>query len=212
MEENKKVIAVIDMKSFYSYVECVDRGLDPWKTPLVVADVERSVNTIILSVSPYLKSKGVPSRLRLKELPKGFNYIYATPRMSRYIEMSSKIVSIFLDFISSEDLHVYSIDESFLDLTTYINYYKKSPKEIVQMIMNKVKEETGIEIENIRYCASQAWPYPDQLMIGLRADWKSGELILQESEIDDAKWFSKDNLPPIPKAGSLAYQLINGII
>lgn len=144
MEENKKVIAVIDMKSFYSYVECVDRGLDPWKTPLVVADVERSVNTIILSVSPYLKSKGVPSRLRLKELPKGFNYIYATPRMSRYIEMSSKIVSIFLDFISSEDLHVYSIDESFLDLTTYINYYKKSPKEIVQMIMNKVKEETGL--------------------------------------------------------------------
>jgi len=144
MGELKKTIAVIDMKSFYSYVECVDRGLDPWTTPLVVADRSRSVNTIVLSVTPYLKNKGVPSRLRIKDLPKGINYIYATPRMARYIEMSSKIVSIFLDFISSEDLHVYSIDESFLDLTTYINYYKKSPKEIVQMITGQVKKETGL--------------------------------------------------------------------
>ena len=144
MDENRRAIAVIDMKSFYSYIECVDRGLDPWKTPLVVADKSRSVNTIVLSVTPYLKNKGVPSRLRIKELPKGFNYIYATPRMARYIEMSSKIVSIFLDFVASEDLHVYSIDESFIDLTTYINYYKKTPKEIVKMIMEKIKEETGL--------------------------------------------------------------------
>lgn len=144
MGENKKAIAVIDMKSFYSYIECVDRGLDPWSTPLVVADKSRSVNTIVLSVTPYLKNKGVPSRLRIKELPKNFNYIFATPRMERYIEMSSKIVSIFLDFVSSEDLHVYSIDESFIDLTTYINYYNKTPKEIVQMIMEAVKKETGL--------------------------------------------------------------------
>ena len=66
-----KTIAVIDLKAFYSFVECVDRGLDAWKTPLVVADKDRGKNTIVLSVSPYLKSKGVPSRLRIRDLPKG---------------------------------------------------------------------------------------------------------------------------------------------
>ena len=98
------------------------------------------------------------------------------------------------------------------DLYTCLAGFMEHGETIEECAKREVKEETGIEIENIRYCASQAWPYPDQLMIGLRADWKSGELILQESEIDDAKWFSKDNLPSIPKAGSLAYQLINGII
>jgi len=140
----EKSIAVIDLKAFYSYVECIDRGLDPFTTPLVVADPERSVNTIILSVTPYLKSKGIPSRLRIKDLPKGFNYIYATPRMERYLEMSTKVVSILLDFVSTEDIHVYSVDESFLDLTTYLAYYNKTPKEIVKMIMDKIKAETGL--------------------------------------------------------------------
>lgn len=139
----EKVIAVIDMKSFYSYVECVDRGLDPFKTPLVVVDKERSVNTIILSVTPYLKAKGIPSRLRLKELPKGIDYIYAVPRMQRYIDVSTEIMSIILDFVATEDLHVYSIDEAFIDLTTYLDFYKKTPKEIVQMIIDKIKEKTG---------------------------------------------------------------------
>ena len=140
-----KVIAVIDLKAFYSYVECVDRGLDPWNTPLVVADKDRSVNTIILSVTPYLKSKGVPSRLRLRDLPKGHDYIYAVPRMERYIEMSSKVMSILLDFVSELDLHVYSIDEAFIDLTTYLAYYKKTGKEIVKDIINRIKKETGLE-------------------------------------------------------------------
>ena len=145
MRERKRAIAVIDLKAFYSYVECVDRGLDPWKTPLVVADKSRSVNTIVLSVTPYLKKKGIPSRLRVKELPKGIDYIFATPRMERYIEMSSKVMSIILSFVSEEDLHVYSIDEAFVDLTTYLTYYKKTPKQIVKDIMNKIKEETGLE-------------------------------------------------------------------
>ena len=83
---------------------------------------------------------------------------------------------------------------------------------IEECARREVKEETGIEIENIRYCSSQAWPYPDQLMIALRADWKSGDLVLQESEIDDAKWFNKNDLPPIPKPGSVAYKLITGKI
>lgn len=144
MEKNK-VIAVIDLKAFYSYVECVDRHLDPWKTPLVVADKERGKNTIILSVTPYLKSKGVPSRLRIRDLPKGFDYIYAVPRMARYIEKSSEIINIILDFISEEDLHVYSIDEAFLDLTSYLNYYHKTAYEIVLMIINRIHELTGLE-------------------------------------------------------------------
>ena len=95
MEKNRQ-IAVIDLKAFYSYVECIDRGLDPWTTPLIVADKERGTNTIVLSVSPYLKSKGIPSRLRVKELPKKFDYIFATPRMERYIEKSNEIISIFM--------------------------------------------------------------------------------------------------------------------
>lgn len=145
MEIEKRAIAVIDLKAFYSYVECVDRGLDPWKTPLVVADKSRSVNTIVLSVTPYLKKKGIPSRLRVKELPKGIDYIFATPRMERYIEMSSKVMSILLEFVSEEDLHVYSIDEAFIDLTTYLDYYKKTPKQIVKDVLKKIKNDTGLE-------------------------------------------------------------------
>ena len=139
-----KVIAVIDLKAFYSYVECLDRGLDPFKTPLVVADKSRSVNTIILSVTPYLKARGVPSRLRIKELPKGYNYIYATPRMSRYLEMSAEVVNIFLDFVAEEDIHVYSIDEAFINITPYLSYYKKTGLEIVKDIIKAIKDRTGL--------------------------------------------------------------------
>lgn len=142
---NEKVIAVIDLKAFYAFTECVDRGLDPWKTPLVVADKERGTNTIVLSVSPFLKAKGIPSRCRIKELPKGIDYIYAVPRMERYIEKSKDVLDVFLDFFSDEDIHVYSIDESFIDLTSYLDYYHKKPLEIVQMVINAVKEKTGLQ-------------------------------------------------------------------
>ena len=142
---NKRSIAVIDLKAFYSYVECLDRGLDPWTTPLVVGDRTRSVNTIILSVTPYLKSKGVPSRVRMKDLPKGYKYIYATPRMERYIEKSCEVIATFLEFVSEEDMHVYSIDEAFIDLTSYISYYKKDAKQIVIDIINRIKEKTGLQ-------------------------------------------------------------------
>jgi len=116
MTLEQRNIIVIDLKAFYSFVECVDRGLDPWSTPLIVADKERGKNTIVLSVSPFLKSQGIPSRLRVKELPNKFDYIYAKPRMERYIEMSTKVIDIFLDFVSKDDIHVYSIDEAFLDI------------------------------------------------------------------------------------------------
>lgn len=120
----KSIYAVIDMKAFYSFVECIDRNFDPYKTPLVVADVSRSSNTIILSVTPYLKNKGIPSGLRLKDLPKGENYIYATPRMERYLYLSAQAFSIILDFIAKEDIHIYSIDEGFINLSPYLNITK----------------------------------------------------------------------------------------
>ena len=126
-------------------MECLDRGLDPWKAPLIVADKERGKNTIILSVSPYLKAHGVPSRLRVKELPSGFNYIYATPRMDRYIRKSCEVVNVFMDFVAEEDIHVYSIDEAFIDLTSYLKYYKKTGIEMVQTIIDAVKERTGLQ-------------------------------------------------------------------
>lgn len=142
--ENHRDIAVIDLKAFYSFVECIDRGLDPFSTPLVVADKNRSENTIVLSVTPYLKKLGVPSRLRIKELPKKHKCIYATPRMARYIEKSSEVVSIILKFFAKEDIHVYSIDEAFIDMTSYISYYKKTPLEIVQTVIDAINEQTGL--------------------------------------------------------------------
>ena len=141
----KRTIAVIDLKAFYSYVECLDRGLDPWSTPLVVADKSRGTNTIVLSVSPYLKKQGVPSRCRLKELPKKFKYVYAVPRMERYLEKSADVIGVLYHFVAEEDVHVYSIDEAFVDLTTYLNYYGKTPLQMVATIINQIKEETGLQ-------------------------------------------------------------------
>ena len=140
-----RTIAVIDLKAFYSYVECLDRGLDPWTTPLVVADKDRGTNTIVLSVSPFLKKHGIPSRCRIKELPKGFKYIYAVPRMERYLEKSANVVSVLYRFVSENDVHVYSIDEAFVDLTTYLEYYKKTPLQMVSTIINQIKEDTGLQ-------------------------------------------------------------------
>ena len=184
MEQNK-VIAVIDLKAFYSYVECVDRGLDPWTTPLVVADKSRSPNTIILSVTPYLKQQGVPSRLRIRDLPKKFDYIYATPRMARYIEKSSEVVSIMMRYASQEDIHVYSIDEAFIDLTTYLNYYKKTPLEIVEMIIKAIKDQTGLQatagIGDNFFLSKVA------LDIFAKKE-KNGIAILHQSEVKEKLW------------------------
>ena len=141
----KRVIAVIDLKAFYSYVECLDRGLDPWKEPLVVADKDRGTNTIVLSVSPFLKKQGIPSRCRIKELPKKYKYIYAVPRMERYLEKSAQVIDVLYHFVAEEDVHVYSIDEAFVDLTTYLKYYNKTPLQMVTTIINQIKEETSLQ-------------------------------------------------------------------
>lgn len=140
----KSVIAAIDLKAFYSFVECLDRQLDPFTTPLVVCDAERGPGTIVLSVTPFLKAQGVPSRLRKRDLPKRDDIIYAVPRMARYIEMSAKVVSIMLDFVGEDDLHVYSIDESFLSLAPYLKLYQMTPHQLVRNILDKIKKETGL--------------------------------------------------------------------
>ena len=140
----ENVVACIDIKAFYSAVECVDRGLDPFKTPLVVCDTERSMGTIILSVTPYLRTLGIPSRLRRRELPHINGMIYATPRMQKYIDVNCQIISILLDFVSEEDLHIYSIDESFINLGPYLKLYNKTADEIVADIQKRIFDETGL--------------------------------------------------------------------
>lgn len=141
----EKWFAVFDLKAFYASVECVERGLDPLTTPLAVTDVERKEATIVLSVSPYLKNMGVPSRCRRKELPTNIpNMIYATPRMELYVKKSAQVISIMLDYFGIDDIHVYSIDECFIDLTPYLKLYKKTPLELCKMVQKKIFDTMGL--------------------------------------------------------------------
>lgn len=134
----------IDLKSFYASVECIDRGLDPLTTPLVVADPERSKGTICLAVSPALKAKGIRNRCRLFEIPSHISYITAIPRMQRYIDYAARIYGIYLEYFAQEDIHVYSIDEAFFDTTTYLSLYKCEPCELAQQLLYHVEKATGI--------------------------------------------------------------------
>lgn len=137
-------IISIDLKSFFASVECVSRNYDPYKVALVVSDISRGNGAITLAVSPYLRNLGVKSRCRVFELPKNIKIIYAKPRMKLYQEYSNKILDIYKEFISEDDIHVYSIDEVFIDVTDYLKYYNKSDYEIALMIMNEIKRRTGI--------------------------------------------------------------------
>lgn len=140
----ERTYVCIDLKSFYASVECVDRGLDPFKTNLVVADPDRSEKTICLAVSPAMKALGVPGRCRVFEIPKTISYIMATPRMQKYIDVSAEIYGVYLSYISKEDIHVYSIDEVFMDVTDYLGLYKMSARELGIKIMQDVYRRTGI--------------------------------------------------------------------
>lgn len=137
-------ILCIDLKSFYASVECVLRGLDPFQTPLVVADAGRGGGSIVLAVSPYLKAKGIPSRCRIFEIPKHLDIIFAKPRMETYLDYSAKVVEIYLEFISEKDLYIYSIDEAFLDITNYLEYYKITDVELAKQILDRIKEKLGL--------------------------------------------------------------------
>lgn len=195
MPQENKVYIAIDLKSFYASVECVDRGLDPLTTNLVVADRSRTEKTICLAVSPSLKSYGIPGRARLFEVVQRMKevnaerrlqapghiftgssyddrelkrspelsakYITATPRMARYMEYSTKIYKIYLNYIAPEDIHVYSVDEVFIDATGYLSLYHVSIRKLAGMIIREVLKETGItatvESEKICIFARSRW-------------------------------------------------------
>lgn len=139
-----KVYICIDLKTFFASVECVERGLDPFKTKLVVADEERGNGTICLAVSPLMKQLGVKNRCRLFEIPKNMEYIIAKPRMKKYIEYAANIYAIYLKYIDKNDIHVYSIDESFIDVTKYLKLYKKDVYELAKMLVDDVYNTYGI--------------------------------------------------------------------
>lgn len=141
---NNKTYLCIDLKSFYASVECVERGLDPFKINLVVADPTRGGGAITLAATPAIKKLGVPSRGRIYEIPKGIEYITATPRMTLYMKYSAKVYSIFMKYISSEDIHVYSIDESFLDVTSYLSLYQMTTKQLAKTILDDIYNELGL--------------------------------------------------------------------
>ena len=134
----------IDLKCFYASVECVDRGLDPMTEPLVVADTSRGRNTICLAISPALKAQGIRNRCRLFEIPEDVRYRAVTPHMRRYMEVSAQIYAMYLEFFSAEDIHVYSIDECFIDATPYLALYRATPRELATRIIRRVQERTGI--------------------------------------------------------------------
>ena len=144
MKGNKSVIICIDLKSFYASVECVERGLDPFKTNLVVADPTRSKSTICLAITPAMKALGIRNRCRIHEIPENIEYITAMPRMQLYIDYSAKIYGIYLRYVSKEDIHVYSVDECFIDVTNYLSLYHLSEKEMALELMKAVMDETGI--------------------------------------------------------------------
>ena len=134
----------IDLKSFYASVECVERGLNPMTANLVVADPERTDKTICLAVSPALKALGIKNRCRVFEIPKKVEYIMAEPRMQLYIDYSVKVYGIYLKYFAKEDIHVYSIDEVFIDVTDYLSMYHMSVRELGKSIMADIYETLGI--------------------------------------------------------------------
>ncbi|MBR2725757.1 DNA methylase [Candidatus Saccharibacteria bacterium] len=169
-----KTYLAIDLKSFYASVECVARGLDPLTARLVVADATRTEKTICLAISPALKSLGLSGRARLFEVIKCFgkvklrqettydqtgdeiithvatskynkgDFLIARPRMQLYVDISQKIVSIYNQFVASEDIHIYSIDEVFIDITPYLDTYHMSPHELAKKMIREVYCQTGI--------------------------------------------------------------------
>ncbi len=137
-------ILCIDLKSFFASVECVLRGLDPYKHSLVVANPHQGNGAITLAITPHLKNQGIKSRSRLYEIPNHIKYQIVPPRSKVYREYSKKVVDVYLNYISSDDLVIYSIDECFLDVTNYLKLYKKTDEEIAQDILKKIHHKTGL--------------------------------------------------------------------
>lgn len=142
--EKQRTYLCIDMKSFYASVECAERGLSPFETNLVVADESRGKGAITLAISPKMKALGVKNRCRLFEIPQNIKYIVALPRMSLYIKYCADIFEIYLDYFSEEDIHQYSIDEAFIDVTDYLSVYNLTPKQLAKKIIDEIAIRTHI--------------------------------------------------------------------
>ncbi len=141
---SKRNILCIDLKCFFASCECIERNLDPFKTPLVVTDPKRGNGAITLAVSPYLKNLGVKNRCRIFEIDKNIKYFKAKPRMSLYVKKSKEVINIYLDFVSYDDIFIYSIDEVFLDVTSYLKLYKKSDYDLAKNILENIFQKTGL--------------------------------------------------------------------
>ncbi len=140
----ERIYFCIDMKSFFASVECAERGLNPFETNLVVADPSRGRGAICLAISPKLKTLGVKNRCRIFEIPENLDYIVALPRMKKYIEYNADIYEIYLKYVSKDDIHVYSIDESFIDVTDYLKMYNLRPKQFAKILIEEIAKKTGI--------------------------------------------------------------------
>ena len=143
-QAEEKYYICIDLKSFFASVECSDRGLDPFKTNLVVADERRTIGAICLAITPAMKKQGVKNRCRLFEIPSNMKYMIVPPRMRRYMEVSAQIYGIYLKYISADDILPYSIDECFIDVTSYLMMYDMTPRQLAERLMQAVLDETGI--------------------------------------------------------------------
>ena len=145
MDKINRSILCIDLKSFFASCECVVRNLDPFTTPLVVAEPDRN-GALTLAVTPYLKAKGVKSRGRVYEIPEDLNIIKIPPHMKLYQQYSKEVIKTYLEFISIDDIHIYSIDECFLDVTNYLKLYKMNAYELAKTIIAKVYKNTKLTV------------------------------------------------------------------
>ena len=139
-----RIYMCVDLKSFYASVECVERGLDPFKTNLIVADPERTRGTICLAATPAIKALGVKSRCRVFEIPQNIEYIMAPPRMALYVDYSARVYSVYLKYAAREDIHIYSIDEVFIDVTDYLSYRGQTPREFALMVLGDIRSTLGL--------------------------------------------------------------------
>ncbi len=144
MKEKQRTYFCIDMKSFYASVECAERGLNPFETNLVVTDEARGKNAICLAITPKMKAMGIRNRCRLSEIPDGVDYIRAIPRMQLYIEYSADIYGIYLNYFSPMDIHVYSIDEVFIDVSDYLKLYKTDARSLAKKLVNDIARTQSI--------------------------------------------------------------------
>lgn len=142
--KDKNFYLCIDLKSFYASVECRERGLDPMTTNLVVADPSRGDKTICLAATPAIKKLGVSSRCRVFEIPKSIDYIMAPPRMSLYMKYSARVYKVYLKYFDKDDIHIYSIDEVFIDASKYSRIYGKDMKLLAKTVMEDVYRTIGI--------------------------------------------------------------------